>query len=414
MFDRLFSRPWVVSRHAKAPFAEERIRYLAYCEQRGDTRATLLLKARELLWIARRLRKYPDLDVSMAQLWGLTGHWRDRECACGQRLNKQWSRRRFIHVATAWLRYLGYLRKPEAPIPFQARMEEFCLWALHERGLSPTTIEASRRQITQFLRWYGELEQPLEQIRATDIDAYLADGHHRGWSRITVHNVAGALRAFFRYGAQQGWCTVNLADTIRGPRIYALEGLPTAPTWADVQRLFAGLEPTRPKDIRDRAILMLLAIYGLRESEVIQLCLEDLDWEHDLLHVARVKRREAMTYPLLPSVGNAICDYLRAVRPASPHRQVFLGLISPHQPLSRGGIYDIVAPRLKALNLQIRHYGPHSLRHACAARLMAQGCSLKEIGDHLGHHSTSATRIYAKVDLAGLREVAAFDLGELS
>jgi site-specific recombinase XerD len=45
---------------------------------------------------------------------------------------------------------------------------------------------------------------------------------------------------------------------------------------------------------------------------------------------------------------------------------------------------------------------------------MAEGFSLTEIGDHLGHQSTAATRIYAKVDLAGLREVAAFDLGELS
>ena len=59
-------------------------------------------------------------------------------------------------------------------------------------------------------------------------------------------------------------------------------------------------------------------------------------------------------------------------------------------------------------------YGPHRLRHACAARLVAQGLTLKEIGDHLGHRSTSATRVYAKVDLHGLREVAAFDLGELS
>lgn len=414
MFDQLFTQPSVVARHANAPFAEERVRYLVYCKQRGDTHATLLLKARELLWIARKLQKYPSLEISMAQLWGVTGHWGDRESACGQKLNKRWTRRRFIDVATAWLRYLGHLRKPEEPTPFQSRMEEYCLWAKHERGLSATTIDRFRSNITQFLRWYGELGQSLESICINDVDAYLAYGHNRGWSRITVHNVASALRVFFRYGGQQGWCTGNLANAIRGPRIYTLEGLPTGPTWPDVQRMFAALKPSRPKDIRDRAILMLLTIYGLRESEVTHLCIEDLDWEHDLLHVSRVKRREAMTYPLLPSVGNAILDYLRAVRPASTYRQIFLGLTSPYQPLSRGGIYGVVAPRLKALNLQIPHFGPHSLRHACATRLMAEGFSLKEIGDHLGHRSTAATRIYAKVDLAGLREVAAFDLGELS
>ena len=57
--------------------------------------------------------------------------------------------------------------------------------------------------------------------------------------------------------------------------------------------------------------------------------------------------------------------------------------------------------------------GPHALRHACAAHLVEEGLSLKEIGDHLGHRSSSATQIYAKVDLSGLREVAAFDLGGL-
>jgi site-specific recombinase XerD len=51
-------------------------------------------------------------------------------------------------------------------------------------------------------------------------------------------------------------------------------------------------------------------------------------------------------------------------------------------------------------------------RHACATRLLAEGLSLKEIGDHLGHHSKSATSMYAKVNIAALREVAAFDLGD--
>jgi integrase/recombinase XerD len=414
MFDQLFAQPWVVARHANAPFAEERARYLDYCKRRGDTRATLLLKAHELLWIARKLGKYPDLEISIAQLWGTAAHWKDRESACGQKLNARWTRRRFMDVARAWLRYLGHLRKPEDPIPFQARLDEYCSWAKRERGLSEMTIERFRGNIAQFLRWYGSLEQSIEGIRVNDVDAYLAYGRTRGWCRLTVNNVAGALRVFFRYGAQQGWCDDALPNAIQGPRIYALEGLPSGPAWTDVQRIFAALVPNRPKDLRDRAILMLLAIYGLRESEVAQLRLEDIDWEHDLLHVSRVKRRQAMTYPLLPSMGNAILNYLQAARPVSAHRQVFLTLQSPHRPLSRGGIYGVVAPRLKSLDVHTRHFGPHSLRHAGAARLVAEGLSLKEIGDHLGHRSTAATRIYAKVDLSGLREVAAFDLGELS
>jgi site-specific recombinase XerD len=63
------------------------------------------------------------------------------------------------------------------------------------------------------------------------------------------------------------------------------------------------------------------------------------------------------------------------------------------------------------LNIASRKRGPHALRHACATFLLNTGSSLKAVGDHLGHQSSSATQVYAKVDLAGLREVARFDLG---
>jgi site-specific recombinase XerD len=68
---------------------------------------------------------------------------------------------------------------------------------------------------------------------------------------------------------------------------------------------------------------------------------------------------------------------------------------------------------MRRSGIQAPHRGPHVLRHACAGHLLARGLSLKEIGDHLGHRRPDSTRIYAKVDLPGLREVAAFDLGGL-
>lgn len=55
-------------------------------------------------------------------------------------------------------------------------------------------------------------------------------------------------------------------------------------------------------------------------------------------------------------------------------------------------------------------YGMPALRHACARRLLSTGFTFKQVGDHLGHRSSAATRIYAKVDLNSLREVAEIDL----
>lgn len=414
MFDQLYKSSQTIARHTTAPYAQERFQYLDYCQQRGDAAAVVTTKASDLLWIAHKLSVYPDLRITIDQIRTVVVDDQGHDEFSHHKLDSPRTRKRLIDTTRSWLRYLGYLHVPVEKIPFQSRLDEYRAWAKNERGLSEATIYSFSQRIKQFLQWYGALGWSLSNIQATDCDRYLAFGSKQGWCRITVRNVVHALRAFFHYGAEQGWCSPRLPEAIHPPRIYALEALPAGPAWSDVQRLFTELDPNSPRDIRARAILMLFAVYGLRVSEVAKLRLDDIDWAHDQLRVPRAKCREPQVYPLVPSVGNAIIQYLQSVRRPSPHREVFLTLISPYSPLSTGGLYNIVSAKLKSLEAPCAHHGPHALRHACACRLVAEGLSLKEIGDHLGHRSPSATRVYAKVDLPGLREVAAFDLGELS
>jgi integrase len=156
---------------------------------------------------------------------------------------------------------------------------------------------------------------------------------------------------------------------------------------------------------------MLLAIYGLRDGEVCRLRVNDFDWEREILTVRSSKTHRMRTWPLNRSVGDAVLRYLKEVRPKSSYRETFLTLYPPFRPLN--STWPIVAPRMRSINPSLPHHGPHALRHACATRLLDRGLTLKEIGDHLGHQDPDTTRIYAKVDLVGLREVADFDLGGL-
>ena len=413
MFDELYKSASAVSRHLAAPYAEERARYLGHCMQRGDCGAVVLCKASDLLWIVSKLELNLDVHLTVEQVRAVIARGNHGEGERSHNLDSDRVRKRLIDTACSWLRYLGCLRKPVLTVPFQSQLDDYRRWAAHERGLSERSIYSNCQRIGQFLLWYGTSAGSLLDVRPDELDEYLAHGGGQRWCRVTIRNVTQALRAFFRFGAQQGWCRPDLARSIQGPRIYALEQLPLGPSWSDVQRLFAGLDPSRARDARDQAILMLLAIYGLRSSEVVKLRLDDIDWEHDQLRIPRAKRHEPQIYPLLPSVGNALLQYLQSGRRPSPRREVFLTLISPYGPLSQGGLFNAVSARLKSLNVQFAHHGPHALRHACAGRLVAEGLSLKEIGDHLGHRSASATRVYAKVDLTGLRAVASFDLGEM-
>jgi integrase len=177
--------------------------------------------------------------------------------------------------------------------------------------------------------------------------------------------------------------------------------------------MLADVDTDRPGDIRDRAILLLLAIYGMRSGEVVALMLDQIDWAGRALRLFRLKRRQPQIYPLVPAVAEALACYVDTVRPPSSCQEVFLRMQAPLRPLKASSIFGVVNRRFVALGIEAPHRGGHALRHACAVRLLAEGLTIKEIGDHLGHRSTAATSIYAKVNMAALREVGAFDLGDV-
>lgn len=81
--------------------------------------------------------------------------------------------------------------------------------------------------------------------------------------------------------------------------------------------------------------------------------------------------------------------------------------------MAASSLWQLTRYRYEKTGIQCRRRGPHTLRHACATRLLQQGASFKEIGDFLGHRSAESAGIYAKVDLATLRLVADFSLGGL-
>ncbi len=417
MFDQLFEHPYALTRHKTGPLVEERLRYLGHLAEEGKARRTLLGVASYLIVVADYLRLADRRGeaISAAEIEEKAVLWADRSPKPSDGMPRLLSRACFLRNATDWLRFMGRLQRP-APVrsPYADRIDDFADYMHRERGLSPLTIDYRRWAIQDFLCQLGMPPRAFHEITIAKIDVALVEKITRGgYVRVTVQTYANSLRAFFRFAEMRGWCRAGLAGAIQAPRVFPHEVLPAGPSWEQVQRLLGASQGDRPTAIRDRALLMLLSVYGLRAGEVTRLRLEDFDWEREVIAVARSKTQRAQVYPLCRSVGDAVVRYLREGRPRSAHREVFLSLRAPVRPLSRCALTSLVGRRLHALGVPLEHYGPHALRHACAAHLMEQGLSLKEIGDHLGHRLPDTTRIYAKVDLAGLRRVADFDLGGL-
>jgi integrase/recombinase XerD len=413
MFEQLFQRACTIARHKIAPCAVERERYLEHYAKQGYSYSLLRQLSGMLLRIVHELKNCSDLKISEQQIQAAAQRAPRRRRGFPKIRRGRQFRKTFAREAKRWLRFLGRFQESGMkPLPFADLLDGFASWMEHERGLSPATIKNRHWHITSFLRWFGEQGRSISSICLADVDAYQAACKTRDLSRIAIKIHTNAIRAFLRYAGSRKWCSSSIADSIQGPRIYAQENVPSGPSRDEIKLLVSSLDTDKPADIRSRAVIMLFAIYGLRASEVSRLRLEDIDWEHDQLVVRRYKQRYSQLYPLVPAVGDAIVRYLKQVRPQCRYRELFITLLAPRRPMSCASLYSAVARPMQRLGIKsLPHRGPHALRHACAAHLLSEGFTLKEIGDHLGHRSPSATRIYAKVDLAGLREVAAFDLG---
>jgi site-specific recombinase XerD len=414
MFERLFTRPSALARQRAGPLAKERLAYLTHLDEQGLSPKSLRGVAHYLLVITHylHLADRPGETIAHEEIERQATLWAKRWSTRPNHSPGRISRATFRSHAARWLRFLGRLEQRPTPVsPYAEFIAAFADYMYRDRGLSPQTIRNRCWFVRRFLDQLGA-PGSLREITITRIDEALqAMVSQGGYARVAVQTWASHLRAFFRYAQMRDWCCSGLAQAIESPRVFSQASLPTGPSWEDVQRLLATTEGDRPADIRDRAILLLLAVYGLRAGEVRHLRLEDFDWEQELLSVTCPKTRQTRTYPLSRLVGDAVLRYLKEVRPRSVHRELFLALHAPIRPLRE--LWGIVAKRLRPLGVSIPHHGPHALRHACAAHLLAQGLSLKEIGDHLGHRDPDATRLYAKVDLVGLRQVGDFDLGGL-
>ena len=412
MFEQLFERPVSLARQRAGPLAEQRRAFLRHLADQGTARSSLRCVARYLVAVAESLRlaQRPGELITDAEVRQRAALW-----AGALRTTSPAAPARFIRFATAWLRFMGRLHLPPQPTtPFDPWIAAFADHLRRDLGVSGQTVESHCRYTSDFLQRLAVAPTDFPSVSIPQVEAALIQKFtEAGYARSTMRHYGEALRAFFRYAQSRRWCPSGLDECILLPRIYQQERLPSGPSWQVVQDLLAGASGDSRSDVRARALLLLLATYGLRAGEVVRLCLEDFDWVNETLTVARPKTGRSQAYPLCRTVGQAVLRYLREVRRRVPHRQVFLFCRAPYAPLTTGALTALVQRRFLALGVELPCRGPHALRHACATHLLERGMPLRVIGEHLGHLHPDSTRIYAKMDVTQLRRVADVDLEDL-
>ena len=292
MFETMFKYQWAVERHNSAEMLDERLGFLKQRAAEGLSKRTMRETAQYLLTVMDYLR-LPTRGAEVIcsdEIEEAAIRWSKRKKARNRK-----SRHTFIGHATRWLTFLGRWKPTPPKHGFVKHLAAYSTYMRSERGLAPATVFTRCWTVEDFL---PRLQTPLRKVTITDVDTTLADRFSgKTYARATLHAFVGVLRDFFRFAERNSWCRSGVAEALRGPRLFPDEGLPKGPSWEVVQQLIAECNGDKPVNIRNKAILLLLSVYGLRAGEIIRLKLDDFDWNEDRMVVQRSKNHRKQSYP---------------------------------------------------------------------------------------------------------------------
>ena len=371
------------------------------------TYSTLLSQARHFAEWALQMR-VPIYGSKEATIDQFARH----ECRCGE-MTKHGNRVLASHYrnrqrgARAFVRHLidEGLLPPEEPDDADAedpRLTGFSNWLRRERGATSETV---RRYLNEAGRWLDDLGANPQDYNAVAIRSIvLSQGEER--SRSSVRMTVTVLRAFLRFKIVQNQCAPSLLYAVPSAVSRKLSKVPSTISRAQIEEIIEACGATTPVEIRDRAILLLLARMALRAGDIWHLRLPDIDWRASRLRLRGKSRREVMM-PMPQDVGDALLTYIEDVRPIAATDRVFLRIQAPFTPLrSSAEIAGIVSRILGRGGFTGLPTGTHVFRHSLASAWLRDGADLDQIGVALRHASRDTTAIYAKVDVGMLSEVA--------
>lgn len=289
---------------------------------------------------------------------------------------------------------------------FEKKLVEYQRYLQEVRCLAAPTIRKHSITVLEFLNRFnncGGLSY-LSRLTPQDIDGFICDLGKR-LKRGSLQHSISHLRSFLRFLAGRGEAPITLYSQIDAPCVYKEEKLPRALDWEVVCALLNSIDRSTAIGKRDYAILLLIATYGLRTSEIVSLTLDDIDWRTNRLKIIQKKTATTLILPLTDATGESIIDYLRQGRPSIPSRQIFVRHKAPEGALVESIVSGIFCSRVLRSGLLIPFRGPHCLRHSYAVHLLRQGISLKTIADILGHHNLASTCIYLRLAVEDLRTV---------
>jgi integrase/recombinase XerD len=265
-----------------------------------------------------------------------------------------------------------------------------------EKGLSDNSITAYSADLVQYLDFLEENHiQDLREVDTTVLLAWLIHLTRNGLSSKSRARHLITIRGLYRFLVIEKYTPVNPVRDVDIPKIG--QALPEIMSVPDVEALLGVIDTTRPRELRNAAMLEIMYGAGLRVSELIFLKLSDVNLDANLVRVTGKGAKERMV-PLGSQARNVTRQWKDQARPlmlkniTSP----YLFVARAGKPMTRQGFWKIIKKYAVKAGIS-RNITPHTLRHSFATHLLEGGADLRSVQTMLGHSDISTTQIYTHI-----------------
>ncbi|HWF44979.1 MAG TPA: site-specific tyrosine recombinase XerD [Candidatus Kapabacteria bacterium] len=274
-----------------------------------------------------------------------------------------------------------------------------------ERGLSPNSLEAYRRDIEKLERYLIPLNTTLTRVNPRDLYQFLRALGESGLERTSVVRIVSGLRGFYRYLVTE---KIILNDPTENLDVKSVRRkLPEVLSIAEIESILSQPDRSTKKGVRDRAILEFLYATGARVSEATTLRMTQLWLEEGLVKLFGKGSKERIV-PVGRMARASMEEYLSTIRPLLLKSSKMTDAVFLNQErgtgLSRMSVWNIIQEYAKSAKIE-KAISPHTFRHSFATHLLEGGADLRVVQELLGHSDISTTEIYTHVDRSYLQEV---------
>ena len=272
----------------------------------------------------------------------------------------------------------------------------------YEKRYSPHTIDAYRRDLSHFDRFLSEIGEKTGIIDFRVIRRWIVALDSKGDSSRTINRKIVSLRSYFKYLMKRGLITVNPMEKVGVLKVD--KNLPVFVTTDRMDELL-DKEPVDSDDfktMRDRMVLELFYMTGIRLSELIHLKDSDVDIGVMTVKVLGKRNRERII-PLTAQFCDTLYQYMSFKKSKFPDTW-YLFVLDSGKPLYERWVQRLISNKLGTVTT-MKKRSPHVLRHSFATNILDNGAELNAIKEILGHANLAATQVYTHNSLKRIKKV---------